>query len=331
MDNIPGGLRAVKSLESLLAFHFQGALFMVGCMWRRITQFTKDIRLAIERWSADDGAAMAAATAYYVGLSFFPLLLVLIAGVGWFLENTHLGQDAEQQVVNAIAKNMSQQLADYVAQSIEVLRGRSTVSGPLGLFTMVLTSLAAFAQLDSAFDRIWATPKKHESHGVIRYAIELLQQRGRAFLLLFALGVVVLLVFLAGMILTAVESHTERIWVPLWDIVQFAITMTINAAVFTVLYRFLPRVGIRWSEAFHGGLLTAVAWEIGRQLLAVYVARSRYTSAYGVVGAFLAILLWCYYVVAIVLLGAEYVAVLRGRRQRNKPRPAPATQDRAAG
>jgi membrane protein len=146
-----------------------------------------------------------------------------------------------------------------------------------------------------------------------------LQQRGRAFLLLFALGIVVLMVFFAGMILAAVESHTERIvalWGHFWDVVQFAVTMSINASIFTVLYRFLPRVGIRWSEAFHGGLLTAVAWEIGRQLLAVYVARSKYTSAYGVVGAFLAILLWCYYVVAIVLLGAEYVAVLRARRRR---------------
>jgi membrane protein len=309
---------------------------MVGSMWRRVTQFIKDIRLAVQRWSADDGAAMAAATAYYVGLSFFPLLLVLIAGVGWFLENTHLGQNAEQQVVNAIDHNLSPQLAEYVAQSLSLVRERSIISGPLGLATMVLTSLAAFAQLDSAFDRIWATPKKHESHGILRYAIELLQQRGRAFLLLFALGIVVLMVFFAGMILAAVESHTERIvalWGRFWDVVQFAVTMSINASIFTVLYRFLPRVGIRWSEAFHGGLLTAVAWEIGRQLLAVYVARSKYTSAYGVVGAFLAILLWCYYVVAIVLLGAEYVAVLRARRRKRmkESRSDSVAQDRHAG
>jgi membrane protein len=45
--------------------------------------------------------------------------------------------------------------------------------------------------------------------------------------------------------------------------------------------------------------------------LAVFIARSRYTSAYGVIGAFLAVLVWCYYAVTIVLLGAEYIQVLR--------------------
>ena len=44
---------------------------------------------AVQRLYADDGPVMAAATAYYLGLSFFPLLLVLTAGVGWFLRHTH--------------------------------------------------------------------------------------------------------------------------------------------------------------------------------------------------------------------------------------------------
>jgi uncharacterized BrkB/YihY/UPF0761 family membrane protein len=33
-----------------------------------------------DRWEQDEGPAMAAAVAYYVGLAFFPLLIVLIAG-----------------------------------------------------------------------------------------------------------------------------------------------------------------------------------------------------------------------------------------------------------
>lgn len=269
------------------------------------------------RWYEDDGPLMSAATAYYVGLSFFPLLLVLIAGVEWFLRNTHLGQDAQQKVLSAIAQNMSAELADYVRQSLGMVLDKSGVGGPVGLATMLITSVAAFAQLDSAFDRIWATPQSG-SPSIFALALRLVGQRGRALLLLLGLAGVVVVVFLAGMVLSAVEAHTA-LAVPLdgwlWDAAQTSVTFAINTVVFMLLYRLLPKVPVRWSDALHGGLLTAASWEIGRQLLTIYIARSHYGSAYGVVGAFLAVLLWCYYAVAIVLLGAEYVQVIHARSE----------------
>ncbi len=47
---------------------------------------------AYDRWSRDDGPVMAAAVAYYIALSFFPLLLVLISGLGLFFRFAHTGQ-----------------------------------------------------------------------------------------------------------------------------------------------------------------------------------------------------------------------------------------------
>jgi membrane protein len=287
-------------------------------MLRVIVQFFRDLRAAGSRWYADDGPLMSAATAYYLGLSFFPLLLVLIAGVGLFLENTHLGQNARQEVISAIAKNMSEQLADYVKQSLNVVQERSVISGPLGLLTMLITSLAAFAQFDSAFDRIWRIPSGN-SKSIVAMALALLIQRGRAFLLLFGLGIFVVVVFLAGMVLAAIQSRAADLlpqeeW--LWNTAQIGVTLATNTLVFMLLFWLLPKAPVRWCDAFHGALLTAAAWEIGRQVLAIFIARGKYTSAYGVVGAFLAILLWCYYAVTIILLGAEYIHVVRARKRK---------------
>ena len=55
------------------------------------------------------------------------------------------------------------------------------------------------------------------------------------------------------------------------------------------------------------GIAAAVTWEIGRQLLASWLIGSKYTSAYGVVGSFIAILLWSYYSITVVLMGAEFI------------------------
>jgi membrane protein len=68
----------------------------------------------------------------------------------------------------------------------------------------------------------------------------------------------------------------------------------------------MPKVPIRWPEAARGGIAAAVVWEIGRQLLANFVIGGKY-SAYGVVGALLAIMLWGYYAATVIFLGAEYI------------------------
>jgi membrane protein len=296
-------------------------------MWTLVVQFLRDIRSAVRKLYADDGPVMAAATAYYLGLSFFPLLLVLMAGVGWFLRHTHLGETAQQEVLRSIAATTSDQLASYVAQTLDVVQDRSSFNGPVGLATMLITALAAFTQLDYAFKRIWRVDAG-ESKSILLQALSVLAGRGRAFLVLLGMGAVVVLVFLAGMVLIAVKNQTDAVmplggWV--WDAVQIGVTMTTNIVVFTLLFRLLPQAAVRWSDAFYGGLLTAAAWEIGRQLLALFIARGKYTSAYGVIGAFMAVLLWCYYAVTIILLGAEYIQVIsrRGADSPMKNGPAP--------
>jgi len=41
----------------------------------------------------------------------------------------------------------------------------------------------------------------------------------------------------------------------------------------------------------------------------------KYTAAYGAIGSFIALLLWCYWGVSIILFGAEYAQVLSDQRR----------------
>jgi membrane protein len=76
----------------------------------------------------------------------------------------------------------------------------------------------------------------------------------------------------------------------------------------------LPRAPIRWREALAGGALVSIIWKIGLLLLTPFLIGEKY-SAYGVVGSFIAIMIWMYYASAVVFLGAEFVKVLSRRRQ----------------
>jgi membrane protein len=44
----------------------------------------------------------------------------------------------------------------------------------------------------------------------------------------------------------------------------------------------------------------------------------RYTAAYGAIGSFIALLLWCYWGVSIIFFGAEYAQVLSDYRRQRK-------------
>jgi membrane protein len=98
-----------------------------------------------------------------------------------------------------------------------------------------------------------------------------------------------------------------------------AVTIGLNGVLFGAVYHWLPKKKVHWMDAIRGGLLAACIWELGRTLLGMFFIGMRYTSAYGVIGSFIAILLWCYYGISILFFGAEYVQVLEQRRQSRLP------------
>lgn len=252
---------------------------------------------------------LAAAMAYYLAISLFPLLLVLISALATFAEYTRYGAITEEQVLEAISRQGSPALAENVRTAFERVKAGAGAGGPVGAVTLLLAALVIFAQLERAFDKIWNVPSRPQ-RGIWGTLKDLLVNRLRAFLMLLGIGLFVVLVFFTGMALSSLQAHAGHL-LPgddqVWWWVELGASLVLNAAAFTIVYKILPKVPIRWSEAAWGGAVAAVTWEAGRQLLAGVVIGARYTSAFGVVGALLATMLWAYYAVTVIFLGAEYI------------------------
>lgn len=269
---------------------------------------------AYQRFQRDDGTLMAAAVAYYLGLSLFPVLLILISALGWILESTDVGRSAEQQVLETVGEHASPEVGEYVRQMLDQVQDQSAVGGRIGILGVVLIAIAAFVQFERAFDRMWDIPSR-ERKGLIAGLKHALWERGIAFLMLLVLAVLVVAVFIAGLVVSGLARYSTGIWSGFDNIVpllRFAVTLVLNASLMTLLYHWLPRKPVPWKAALRGGLFAAAAWELGRMVLASVVIGQKYSSAYGVVGAFIAILLWCYYAVIVMFLGAEYVQETSG-------------------
>jgi membrane protein len=138
----------------------------------------------------------------------------------------------------------------------------------------------------------------------------LLFKRVKALAMLLGVGGFVIVSLVTSMIWTGVRQAIEPTFTlaPWFEwATSLWINLLLNCLAFTMIYKVLPKPRVRWRYAVHGGIFAALLWEAGRQALAAYFLRLNYPSAYGVVGSFLAVMLWTYYASLVILFGAEYV------------------------
>jgi membrane protein len=260
------------------------------------------------RWLDDNGSTMAASVAYYTALAFFPLTLILLSVFGYFLNITHSGQAAEDQILDAIGDQLSPNLQTQVANALEQLQVRASLGGPIGVITLLIVVVALFSEINLAFNRIWRLPDE-EPKGFWHTVFDVVYVRVKAFLMLLGLLCVLFIIFAMGVAITATSQWFVEVPWLLWS-TQILVSWVLNAAVFTLLYYSIPNTKVPWLAALNGGVFAALIWEIGRQVLASYVIADRYDSAYGVIGAFIAIMLWAYYASTVLFFGAEFVRTI---------------------
>ena len=276
------------------------------------------IEKTITRWSRNDGNLLAASMAYYAAFSFFPLLWVLISALGFALRFSASAQNARERLIEFLSQSTAPGLAKEVDQLLAGVQTSAPFNTLIGSITLLVGAIGIFSQLETAFDRLWhaVTPHGPGVRAAIRNA---LWNRLKAFLTLLGLGAVVIVAFAGEVALTAFQNWGEAeqmSWTSsLLPWFHLAFSVTLNALVLALLYKMLPRALVRWRHAAIGGLTVAVIWQIGAQIVSRFIVGGHYT-AYGVVGSFIAMMLWVYCASILLFLGGQLVQVL-GHPQEN--------------
>ncbi len=285
-----------------------------GCSRRRgywaieMKRFGLRLWRATQLWIEVDGTFIAAAVSFYAALAIFPLIVLLMSIFGWQLSKSTYLQDWETRLLDFVANESSQQLADQLAIQLGQIQSAAIVSGPLSLITLLVLAGALFVNLERAFHRIWKT--RPEPAGIFVNLARIISHRLRAFIMLVGIILVVLLNFAANITIEMIAQFAGN-WIiseRVWRLAHVGASVAINAFMFTAVYQTVPNEKVLWRHAIQGGVLTAASWEAGRFVLASLIVSERY-NAFGVVGAFLALLLWLFYGSIVILFGATFVRV----------------------
>jgi membrane protein len=260
-------------------------------------------------WVEDEATRLAASLALYTLLSIAPLLVIAVAVAGMAF-----GADAARGQIN---QELSRVVGPQAGQAIEGLianahaPGAGLVSSIVGIIVLLFGASGVFGELQSALNRIWNV-KPRPGRGLKG----LLRDRFFSFAMVMGVAFLLLVSLVISAALTTIIGHFRGlIPVPvLWQVFNLSVTLGITAVLFALIFKVVPDVKIAWRDVWVGGLVTAVAFSIGKVLLAWYVGRSATVSPFGAAGSLVALIVWVYYSAQILFLGAEFAQVYAARR-----------------
>jgi len=228
-------------------------------------------------FQADQASTLGAALAYYALFSLFPLLLLLIAGLGYVLQYWDQAINVQDEILAAVSRNFSPQLSDALNQILGGIKNNAGGATVIGLITLLIGASSVFQQLDLSFNKIWRAPEPEQAAGLVASIMQTIKTKLFSFGMVLAVGFLLLVsMALTGITQVLLDSFQE---VPLIGgvagfVIGIATTLLLNTLVFALLFKFLPNTAVRWGDVWLGALVTAVLWEIGKNLLALYIGRS---------------------------------------------------------
>ena len=267
------------------------------------------LKQTVREWSDDKAPRLGAALAYYTVFSIAPLIVIVIAIAGlWF------GREAAQeQIIAQLAGLVGEQGAKGIAGLLQAANKphEGILASAVAVVTLIFGATGVFVQLQDALNTIWEVKPK-PGRGIWGF----IRQRLLSLAMVFGIGFLLLvsLVVSAGL---AVAGKWFESSMPggeeLWHSLNFVISFVVIAAMFTLMFKYLPDVKIGWRDVWLGGALTALFFTIGKFALGMYLGRSGVSSAYGAAGSLVVLLLWVYYSAQILFFGAEFTQVYANR------------------
>jgi len=254
---------------------------------------------------------MGAAIAYYMLFSIAPLLILLTALAGYVF-----GEDAAQgEIVAQLQGRIGLEGAEVVQSLIKSVSkpAQGAIATLASIFTLLIGASSVFGELQSALNRIWRVPDPVNRSGLFNFV------RGRllSFAMVLGLGLLLLLSLSFGTFLSAVGQWSNR-WFSGWQSVlqaaNFVVSFALNAVIFAMIYKIMPRARIAWRDVAVGAMVTALLLETSKLLIGLYLGRTTVTSGFGAAGSLVLFLMWVYLSAQIFLLGAEFTWVYSHQR-----------------
>lgn len=251
-----------------------------------------------------------AGIAFYAIFSTAPLIIILVWVISFFMGD-QFGQTEFQETLQTI---VGIDVAKSVSQVVESTSQDESGfwSSLAAIFTLLFGATTLLSQMKQTLNMIWGI--KNPKLGTVW---SFLWDRFVGLLFIGSLS----LLFLAGLISESLIYGLENILLPFLgaedlSLIQIGTSITnffLTLVFFTAMFQILPDLDVRWRDIAVGALVTTLLFLAGKAVVGWYLGSGGIEPTYKAAGSFVIFLIWIYYNVQVVLIGAVFTQVYTSR------------------
>lgn len=268
---------------------------------RKRRPFVDHVVRMVEHYGAVNGNALAAAVTYFAFLSFFPILAVAFAVIG-FVSRAY--PNADDDLVTALNDVLPGIVGGNDGLDLATFQNNAPGILSVGILVALYSGLGWLSGMRTALVAVFEEPEHEQPNFVIGKVRDLLA--------LLTLGSVLLLS-------VAVSGVATKIATPILDFIGLgvgakpllwvlALTLGLGASalLFFAFFKLLASPHIPARPLWYGALLGAVAFELLKQLSTVLLQATREQPAVQAFGIALILLVWINYFSRVVVYAAAW-------------------------
>lgn len=257
-------------------------------------------------WVSERPTQLAAALAYFGLFSFAPVIYIAFLVAGIFVDKSAL----VARVMSSIEATLGPGIAEIIQGMINNLATKSSGGtffiSLVSFVALLLAASGVFYQLQFVLNTIWRIPAPKE-----QLLMRTIRKQLFSFIMVIALGLLLvaaaLLSVLAGWLSSFFTLFGFR---PSLTVLIFFI---LAAFTFSVVYKILPEVKIKWGDVWRGALAASALVTLGGWLVIFFIKKTTFASALEATGSFIVLLTGFYYFAQIFLLGAIITRIYANR------------------
>ncbi len=257
---------------------------------------------AYERYADRNGNQLAGAVTYFAFLSFFPLLALAFAVVGFLAAREVELTSYLERALDEVLPGLSQQLP---MEQIADARVGASVLGLLGLLYAGLNSVSA---LREALHSIWLKSLKQGPNFVLRKLTDLLVMLGLGSALLFTVAFTSVMQTATVWLLSLVGLDGSLVANLALRGLALVIAVGVNMCLFLLVFALLSGAGRPTRTMWRGALVGAVGFEALKTLAATLLAGTLSNPVYASFAVLVGLLVWINLVMRVVMFSAAWTA-----------------------
>jgi len=279
------------------------------------------MRLAFWRAFQHDAFAVAKASAYSSILTFFPALLVVGSVLATSRRTAAYLREISYAVGRILPAGSATALAYLKSSSLQRPLGVLVTASLITLWTGSGVMISWMEGFRNAYQlpKIWGLVKER----MIAFSLVVLAGTP----LTFATILVAFGSRIETRILFALGHEFGPVILLMWTVIRWLIATLTSIAVIALIYHnAVPRTQ-PWHSVLPGATVATVLWFLATALFGWYLQNyADYSLIYGSLGVAIALLVWMYMISLIILIGAEFNAMLfpramLGKELKEMPQP----------